>query len=1117
MKKIIYSVIFLVNMQMLYTQTPVTGDLAAYVNTFISGMPNGNGTDEYQTPTATQLTRWGNILTNILQGQYAAANDTAALIDYRLLEYTDNTITPNRLYYVLEKTTSGANYWGMFIYYPNAARPQLFVMCPHPKNDTNTGQEGFLVFKNDRARAYIVAGTNRCNSSLYTTCEGTITSCTGSSEASRKSDQPHNVDDTFQKSTEILIANIANLVVLQVHGFSKGTGDPDAIIGNGTYYSPSGTDYANILKSSLELVDTSLVVQAVHIDGSTENTGTTNTQGRLLNGNSVPCTQNNQIANGRFLHVEQALTGLRNSQSNWNKLVRAIALAIPIPSVVAGNWNQTSTWSGGVIPDSASSAMVAANQTITVDDNNAKCFSVFFGGTSSKIAMSTSGILNVYGDFNLYSTSHTAFSSWASGAKLKFRGSAPQVFTNLSTNETSTTQTFFMEIQVDKSGDTLRTPNSNVKLNLSTSLEILNGNFILGSTSDIQGRSFDGSSAATPTITVQSNGIFNMLGSTSYIRSGSNIGADNSKIGKMTVYGIANLAPGDNTNRVNLNGVDIESGGVVTTCSGRSVATGSFNPGTITIKNGGTYIHETTTGYWYTNSTTPTTVNLNSGGEFNISASNTSYLPQVFINSGTVRYSNSSLAQNIRSILSPYQNLILSGGNTKTLDGPITVNGTLSLRGTASLSLGSSTLIYGSSAILQYGASSQISAQTTSDAEFPATGGPNNLTIYNSGGVTLHASRSLNGTLAFTNGYLILNSNNLTLGSSATIAGIPSSASMIVTNGVGEIRKVFTNIGSFTYPVGDTTGTDEYSPVTLNFTSGTYSSAYTGIKVANNKHQQNTSNTDYLKRYWTVTQSGISNFLCNADFIYTDGDIIGTESNIVLAKYSSGVWNVVGTSNTGTNTLSAIGLNSFSDFTGGEQGALPVQLISFCANFIKDKTVELQWQTLSEINNYGFNIQRYQNDYRVFENIGFVAGTGTTTEQQSYKYTDEQAVGTDLEYRLEQVDNNGLKHYYGPILLTPNDVRVDEIVPSAFKLEPNYPNPFNPTTSISFSLATSGFTTLKVYNMVGCEVASLFNRFAESGKKYLITFNATNFVSGIYYYKLCSGKDSQIQKMVLIK
>jgi hypothetical protein len=348
MKSMRFLIFILIATTTVFSQTPMTGDLSGGVNSFISGMPNGNGTDEYQTPTSTQLSRWGNILTNILQGQYTAANDTATLIDYRVLEYTDNTTSPNKIYYVLEKT--GANHWGMFIYYPSAARPQLFVMSPHPKNDTNTGQEGFLIFKNVGARAYIVAGTNRCNSSFFTTCDGTITSCSGTSEPSRKSDQAHNVDGTFQKSTEILNNNITNLVVLQVHGFSKGTGDPDAIIGNGTYYAPSGIDYAKILKSSLIIIDNSLDGETVHIDGSSANTGTTNTQGRLLNGNSAPCSQNTQTANGRFLHVEQALTKLRDTQQNWNKLSRAIAMAIPIPSVTGGNWNQTSTWSGGVIP-----------------------------------------------------------------------------------------------------------------------------------------------------------------------------------------------------------------------------------------------------------------------------------------------------------------------------------------------------------------------------------------------------------------------------------------------------------------------------------------------------------------------------------------------------------------------------------------------------------------------------------------------------------------------------------------------------------------------------------------------------------------------------------------------
>jgi hypothetical protein len=519
------------------------------------------------------------------------------------------------------------------------------------------------------------------------------------------------------------------------------------------------------------------------------------------------------------------------------------------------------------------------------------------------------------------------------------------------------------------------------------------------------------------------------------------------------------------------------------------------------------------------------------------------------------------------------------------------------------LSLSTFTLTYNANAKLRYGASGQTTAQTTTDAEWPSSGGPQNIETYNEGGVTLHDNRSIagtltltlgtfdndgslgskvltiangasisrargelsavptfaglvnvaytsgvvdvvtgyelptsssalnnltlntakviklnahatvNGSLILTNGMLSLGSNNLTLAASATIGGSPSVTSMVDPEGSGELRKVFTGTGSFVYPVGDTSGTREYSPVTLNFTSGTFSSAYAGVKLVNAKHSSNSSTTHYLNRYWSVTQSGISGFSCNADFVYADGDVNGTKENLTLGKWDGGPgWYGYGYGNPAANTLSGSGITSFSDFTGGEAIALPVQIASFVGSYI-GSNVELEWQTISEINNYGFNVQRRDNIGYV--TIGFVAGKGTTTELQTYTFLDNDPQGS-VEYRLEQIDNNGLKNYFGPIMLNPSSVD-DEIVPAIFKLNQNYPNPFNPSTKISFGLANSGYTTLKVYNIVGSEVATLYAGNAEAGKLYAITFDAKNLPSGLYFSKLQSGNTVEIKKMIMMK
>lgn len=92
----------------------------------------------------------------------------------------------------------------------------------------------------------------------------------------------------------------------------------------------------------------------------------------------------------------------------------------------------------------------------------------------------------------------------------------------------------------------------------------------------------------------------------------------------------------------------------------------------------------------------------------------------------------------------------------------------------------------------------------------------------------------------------------------------------------------------------------------------------------------------------------------------------------------------------------------------------------------------------------------------------------------------------------------------------------DGVVPSAYSLKQNYPNPFNPSTTISFSIPEKAQVTLKIYNILGSEVASLMNEEKPAGT-YSVVFNAANMPSGIYFYTLTSGKFTETKKLVLLK
>ena len=187
--------------------------------------------------------------------------------------------------------------------------------------------------------------------------------------------------------------------------------------------------------------------------------------------------------------------------------------------------------------------------------------------------------------------------------------------------------------------------------------------------------------------------------------------------------------------------------------------------------------------------------------------------------------------------------------------------------------------------------------------------------------------------------------------------------------------------------------------------------------------------------------------------------------------------------------------------------ALPVELTSFTAKF-KNNVIELNWNTSTEVNNYGFEIERSK-DKTDFEKIGFVEGSGNSNSAKNYFFTDEQKLSGKYFYRLKQLDNDGAFEYS-------KVVEVDIKQLQTFELSQNYPNPFNPTTRISYSIPLDSKVTLLIYEITGEVVKSLVNEYQTAGI-YTIDFNAAGLSSGIYFYKITANDFLQIKKMSVIK
>ncbi|MCX7610939.1 MAG: T9SS type A sorting domain-containing protein [Ignavibacterium sp.] len=197
-------------------------------------------------------------------------------------------------------------------------------------------------------------------------------------------------------------------------------------------------------------------------------------------------------------------------------------------------------------------------------------------------------------------------------------------------------------------------------------------------------------------------------------------------------------------------------------------------------------------------------------------------------------------------------------------------------------------------------------------------------------------------------------------------------------------------------------------------------------------------------------------------------------------------------------------------------GALPIQLKSFIVSIV-NKNILLNWSTSTEQNNYGFEIERStiltSLNYGIWEKIGFVQGSGNSNSPKEYSFTDNTLTKSGkYAYRLKQIDNDGSFEYS-------KIVEVDFQLLDKFSLEQNYPNPFNPTTIISYQIPKSSNVTLKLYDILGNEVATLVNEYREAGRyEYELKIGQNIYLSsGIYFYKLQAEEFSQIKKMILAK
>ena len=286
------------------------------------------------------------------------------------------------------------------------------------------------------------------------------------------------------------------------------------------------------------------------------------------------------------------------------------------------------------------------------------------------------------------------------------------------------------------------------------------------------------------------------------------------------------------------------------------------------------------------------------------------------------------------------------------------------------------------------------------------------------------------------------------------------------------------------------------------------------------------------QRIWQVDESGTVAANITIDISDATGVAghTGTASNYRLL-YRSGTTGDFSSVATGSSMSGdVITFNSISIQDGyysmgaeGLDGSLPVELTSFELLETRNDLITLEWITESEIDNLGFILDRRTPSTDWSQIASYIMdqelqGQGNVSHQTIYTYTDNSVnEGESYDYRLADVDYNGNVEYHSLQLMGVSSSNV----PEQFILYPNYPNPFNPATTIRYDLPDDAYVTLTIHDLMGRSIRTLVDGPQVAGNG-MIQWNATDDAgypvsAGLYFYSIQTSKFNKTKKMILLK
>jgi hypothetical protein len=502
-----------------------------------------------------------------------------------------------------------------------------------------------------------------------------------------------------------------------------------------------------------------------------------------------------------------------------------------------------------------------------------------------------------------------------------------------------------------------------------------------------------------------------------------------------------------------------------------------------------------TTASWIVSMTTAHSITINNGGSLTLSNDVTINSNITFIVNGILNCGTSNLGGSGATTVSA--SAIINIGHADGLAGNISTNGSNSFSPGA-------TYVYNGSV-----------AQAISSFL------PDNLTgtlkIDNSNGVSLNRSLTItSGTLDLTSGILktrfdVSTIQNLTIGSTATLSNYNSNSFVN-----GPLLATLSSGVARTFPIGSGT---TYRPITLNMSVGQDVSAEMFNSAPSGSLTGSGVNKISSARYYSISNADPSN--CTITLPWGSDDGVSDLTNITVVYGGNGSGWISNSRSGGTSGDASSGtvtgtFNSIigADFTLGNKtggsNPLPVEMTSFTA-IAQKMSAQLQWTTANEVDNYGFEIERRAMANSTWIMIGFVAGAGSSNIVHNYIYIDNYLLAGTYAYRIKQINNNGVFNYSNITELSIASM------PKELKLFGSYPNPFNPTTKVQFTVPANGNVRLNVFNIIGQKVATLFNGAAEAGNLYTTNFDASRMATGLYFSVLEFGNQRITQKMLMTK